>query len=138
MIAILERIPSGMLTAVVTAAILWLTLAPHPLPETDMPLIPGLDKIVHASMFGGLYFVVGLDIAINRLAHKKAVFPLISGKTALMLALGIVAFGGLIELLQDAMALGRGGDLLDFIADAAGVGLSVWLTPNILRRMCVG
>lgn len=44
----------------------------------------------------------------------------------------VVLFGGAIELLQGAMAMGRGEDWADFMADAAGavigwiICLSAW------------
>lgn len=132
----LAVIPAGLPTVIVTAAILWLTLAPHPLPDNDMPMIPGLDKVVHACMFGGLYFIAALDLAIGRTRRKKAVFPLLKRTTALCLALSVAAFGGIIELAQGAMGLGRGCDPADFVADAAGVALAVWLTPRVVRLLC--
>lgn len=132
----LAAVPAGVLTGVTVAAILWLTLAPHPLPADDIPMIPGLDKVVHACMFGGLYFMVCVDVAIARTVRKKAVFPLLRWKTAVMLAVAVTAFGGVIELAQGAMGIGRGCDAADFAADAAGVALAVWLTPRVVRWLC--
>lgn len=132
----LATVPAGVLTCLTVSAILWLTLAPHPLPDDDMPMIPGLDKLVHACMFGGLYFVMGLDVAIWRTAHKKTVFPLLKRKTALILALAAAALGGGIEIAQGVMGLGRGCDIMDFVADVAGIALAVWLTPSVVRRLC--
>ena len=48
-------------------------------------------------------------------------------------ALFCVAFGGAVELIQGAMAMGRGCDLWDFVADTVGVALSVALTPPVLK-----
>jgi VanZ family protein len=47
------------------------------------------------------------------------------------LALALVAFGGLIELAQGAMHLGRDAEVVDLVADAVGVaaGLALALTP---------
>ena len=39
---------------VTLAAVLWLTLAPQPLPDLDVPPFDGLDKVMHAVMMGGL------------------------------------------------------------------------------------
>lgn len=44
-----------------------------------------------------------------------------------------VAFGGGIELVQGAMDMGRGCDVWDFVADTAGVALSLAVTPVIVR-----
>lgn len=107
----LLRLPRWLMTAACTGAILYLTLAPHPLPNNDIRFWEHTDKIVHAIMFGGLYFCVWLDIWRN----KKA--PL---KLRLLLAGGIAVFGGVIELLQRAMHQGRGAEWADLAADAAG------------------
>jgi len=140
------RIPAGVLTAVVMAAILWLTLAPHPLPENDLPLFPGADKLVHACMFGGLYFIMALDAVTWRVAHARkrrahsggpetetGISTVLPVKMSVLFALAAILTGGAIELAQGAMGLGRGCDLFDFLADAAGVLLAVWLTPPVLR-----
>ncbi len=55
------------MTAVVVLAILWLTLAPKPLPDSDVHWFEGADKVVHGCMFGGLFFVMGLDWVISGL-----------------------------------------------------------------------
>jgi VanZ family protein len=49
----------------------------------------------------------------------------------LWLALALVVFGGLIELAQGMMRMGRHADLLDLVADSVGVvvGLLLALTP---------
>ncbi len=132
---VLTRIPAGVFTMAVTAAILWLTLAPHPLPDNDMPVIPGLDKVVLACMFGGFYFVLALDSVLWRAGRKKAIRSLVTGRMAVAFALASVVFGGAIELAQGAMGMGRGCDVWDFVADAAGVAVAVWLTPDVLKRL---
>ena len=48
---ILRRYWPSMVTL---AAVLWLTLAPQPLPDLDVPPFDGLDKVMHAVMMGGL------------------------------------------------------------------------------------
>ena len=49
-------------TALVLLLILYLTLVPRPLPNTNIE-IPGLDKLAHAIMFGVLAFVTSIDMA---------------------------------------------------------------------------
>ncbi|MDE6514321.1 MAG: VanZ family protein [Muribaculaceae bacterium] len=107
----LLRLPRWLLTALCVAAILYLTLAPHPLPDNDISFWEHTDKIVHAIMFGGLYFCAWFDIWRN----KKAPLNL-----RLLLATGVTLFGGVIELLQRAMQQGRGAEWADLAADAAG------------------
>lgn len=56
-------------SAIVLTAILWLTLSPDPLPDNDLPLFEGMDKIVHACMFGGLYFALRFDLTLWTRRH---------------------------------------------------------------------
>lgn len=113
----LLRVPRWLLSAVCLAAVLYLTLVPKPLPDTDISLWEHTDKIVHALMFGGLCFCFGFDIWRGR----RAPLPY-----RLLLAAGAGLFGGVIELLQDAMNMGRGGDWADFAADCAGSLLAIF------------
>ncbi|HUG72834.1 MAG TPA: VanZ family protein [Steroidobacteraceae bacterium] len=74
------------------------------------------DKVEHALAFAMLAFWFG-SILVRR--------------DLLWLALALVAFGGLIEVAQGLMGLGRHADLLDLVADTVGVvvGLLLALTP---------
>lgn len=128
---VLNRIPPGVLTGLTICAILWLTLAPDPLPDNDIPMFEGMDKVVHACMFGGLYFMMALDRVIVR--SRKSIDPPHAVGVMWWGALFCVAFGGAVELIQGAMAMGRGCDLWDFVADTVGVALSVALTPPVLK-----
>ena len=53
----------------------------------------------------------------------------------LWLALGLVAFGGLIELLQGWMSLGREADIKDLVADALGIATGLLLAVSPLGRL---
>lgn len=128
----LRLLPSGLLTAAVLGLLFWLTLAPHPLPEEDIPAFPGADKVAHAVMFGGVYFVMMFDWTgwKRRRGDKTAT----AGTGVALAAAGMcVALGGGIELLQEGMGLGRGCEWWDFVADIAGVALSVWVSPPVIR-----
>ena len=64
----------------------------------------------------------------DKLAHFLAFFVLAGWFGALverrlywLVIVALLALGGLIEVAQDLMALGRTADPLDFVADAAGV-----------------
>lgn len=133
-----NKIPAWLFSAFVVVAILWLTLAREPLPETSLPRIPGFDKIGHACMFGGLYFDMAFDWRLHhlRLGNRKSRRG--HALRAVVLAGLCVAFGGAVELLQGWMGQGRSADWLDFAADAAGVLLSVAVTPWVLRRIGLG
>lgn len=117
---LLSRIPKFLPTALVIVAILYLTLFPHPVGSDSVQLFEGADKVIHAIMFGALCGTVIFDFwRIHR--------PL-SLSYAILVAAVVSSFGALIEMLQDAMDLGRSGDIYDLIADAAGAFLAVALT----------
>ena len=103
------RLPRWLLTAVCSGLILYLTLVPKPLPDNDISFWEHTDKLVHAIMFGALYVCLALDLW--------------RGQPALI----SIAAGGIIELLQGAMHLGRGADPLDFLADSVGVIVAMLL-----------
>lgn len=131
-------LPAWLFSVLVVAAILWLTLAREPLPETSLPMIPGFDKIGHACMFGGLYFSLSFDSRLSLLRRGKKSSRRGSARRALLLAGVCIVFGGLVELLQEWTGQGRSADWLDFAADAAGVLLSAAVTPSLLRRLGPG
>lgn len=109
-----DKVPSGLLSGITVALILWLTLAPHPTGDLDLPLFPGADKVVHIIMFGFLTFIVLLEMMKHK-GWKPLPLPLI-GLVALLCAL----FGMGIEFAQRAMGLGRGFEIMDILADTAG------------------
>lgn len=119
------------LTLITLAAILWLTLAPDPLPdEMDIPLFPGADKVVHGLMMAGLTWAACLDLMRKnrRLPHWRR----LRFVTVMVIVVLVCLFGGGIELVQKAMDMGRGADWLDFAADASGAvgaGLIVVALP---------
>lgn len=117
-------------TALVLLFVFYLTLVPRPLPNTNIE-IPGLDKLVHAIMFGVLVFVTCIDMARRNRndIRRLSIFTIINISV-------IVAFVGLlIEILQQLMQLGRGGDLLDFIADIIGIIIASIITVNFLKSL---
>lgn len=117
-------------TALVVLAILYLTLVPRPLPDAGVE-IPGLDKVVHAVMFGGLAFVACIDAAQRR---RGSFGRLARGKGWFIALLSAVS-GGLVEIAQMAMGAGRSGDLLDFIADCAGAVAGMLLAARVLASL---
>lgn len=123
--ALLLRLPRWTLTALCTAAIVYLTLVPKPLPDNDIQFWEHTDKIVHAIMFGGLYFCVALDLWRGKRPPTRRIWAP---------ALSVAAFGALIEILQQSMGMGRGGSLGDFAADVTGVALTVLTLSCIQNR----
>lgn len=90
--------------------------------------MPGLDKLVHAMMFGALAFVSVIDVA-NIRRHQ---FKILNRNQLLAIATGVSIFGGLIELLQLTMNAGRSGDVVDFVADIVGAIVGTWLAFKLL------
>lgn len=116
-------------TVLTVIAIFYLTLVPRPLPD-DMSIdIPGIDKVVHACMFGGLTFVVCFDYA-----YRRKRFAPLSGRTIAAIATFSALFGGAIEIVQQQMDMGRGGDIYDFLADATGCVTAALIAKHLLNR----
>jgi len=92
------------------AVVLWGCLAP----AKDIPRIAGLvnDKLEHSGAFFAMTLCFG---AIAR----RTWYPLA--------AVALCGLGGLIEILQYLMALGRDADWFDFLADSVGVTAAVIL-----------
>lgn len=105
------------LFALALLVIAWLSLSPI----EELPVSVSLwDKAQHAIAYFGLALI------------GAWAFPDRSGR----LAVGLVAFGVGVEILQAAMALGRQGDAIDAVANTLGVavGLAVaWSARALLR-----
>lgn len=111
---IMERLPRWIFTIVCLAACLYLTLFPDPLPDNDIPLFPGADKVVHGVMFFGLSLCGIFDTL--RLRRWRPV-PLVAIALSCILSMGV---GVGIEYMQRWMALGRGFEFADMVADGVG------------------
>ncbi len=80
-------------------------------PSSGLPNIGNNDKVLHVLIF--IPFATGW---------------LLSGKTLWWTLAAGLAYGGLIEVVQEAIpAINRAGDWLDFAADALGVGVGLAL-----------
>src|SRR5690606_27055636 len=88
------------------------------MPSSGVPRWPWiaqlhLDKFVHAFLFGMQCVLLGLAFARST-SQRYAARPFF---LAFLLAL---AYGAMIEVLQEGMGTGRRGDLGDLLADGAG------------------
>lgn len=122
---ILRWLPS----AIVIAVILYATLFPDPAGADMFPLIPHIDKLIHAIMFGGLAGALAFDY--ERTGSRQRPEP----RVMLICCGASLAFGGGIELLQGAMGLGRGADWWDFAADAVGVAVAYFTAPPAIKAV---
>lgn len=110
---ILDRIPRFLTSAVVTAGVLYLTLAPRPFGSVRIPLFEGADKVVHFMMFFAMAFAYHFDF-------RRGKTPVDEARLMGWIFVSLSAFGGLIELAQWKMRMGRSGDWYDLLADIAG------------------
>lgn len=129
----LLRLPAGLLSALTLSAILYLTLVPRPLPPMEVQLWEHTDKVVHALMMAGMVWAASLDM----MRRSRTRLERMRLAQLIAVAVATVALGGGIEILQDAMGMGRGGDWADFAADTAGAiaaatvtGLIPWPSPR--------
>ncbi len=110
---ILDRIPRFLTSAVVTAGVLYLTLAPRPFGSVRIPLFEGADKVVHFMMFFAMAFAYHFDF-------RRGKKPVDEARLMGWIFVSLSAFGGLIELAQWKMRMGRSGDWYDLLVDIAG------------------
>lgn len=110
---ILDRIPRFLTSAAVTAGVLYLTLAPRPFGSVRIPLFEGADKVVHFMMFFAMAFAYHFDF-------RRGKKPVDEARLMGWIFVSLSAFGGLIELAQWKMRMGRSGDWYDLLADIAG------------------
>ena len=118
---IFSRLPYWLFSIITTLLILWLTLMPDSLGDDAPTLFPGADKVVHAIMFGFLSVMLLLDY------QRKHGWRETGSGVMLIAAFISSALGILIEFIQRWMAMGRGFDPGDMVADVAGVVICVFL-----------
>ncbi|MDE6176928.1 MAG: hypothetical protein K2F71_05235 [Paramuribaculum sp.] len=129
---VLRHIPRWVAPGLTLAAVLWLTLAPRPLPDSDVRLFEHADKVVHALMFGFLSWIFTADMSVGR-RGEPAAFASSGWIRVALPAVGAALLGGVIELLQPGLS-GRSCDAADFAADVAGVLLALPFSVSISRR----
>lgn len=125
----LQRIPPWTFTIIVGALILWLTLGKPPQPDEGIQLWEHTDKIVHACMFGSLFFAIAFDWFRRRPQLKPRAGSPIMWKDCIWSSLA----GGGIEIIQPYFD--RSADFMDFLADVGGVLLAWLVTPWLLSYL---
>ncbi|MDE5662892.1 MAG: VanZ family protein [Muribaculaceae bacterium] len=131
---VMGKLPAWIFTILCLAACLYLTLMPDPLPENDIPLFPGADKVAHGLMFFGLSLCGIFDTLRYR---RWRPVPLSAIALVCLLSMGV---GVGIEFLQRLMAMGRGFEVADMVADGFGAILAgaLWILicgfAPIMRR----
>ena len=93
-------------------------------PAADMPRTPvwellSFDTAAHAGVFAVLAGLGWLS------AQRQRRWPWLARHAAAVVLAGSILFGGLIEVLQQTMHLGRHGEWTDLLSDALGAALAV-------------
>lgn len=126
MTEMLLKIPRWLATVAVLVAVLVLTLAPISLSGSAVSRIPYGDKIVHFIMFGGLAGVVLFDLTRP---WRSVTWPMMG-----VAAVAATVVGGLIEIIQGTELIGRGREIWDLVADAAGAATGVLVFRALADR----
>lgn len=103
-----------------------LLIPPSAFPRMSWHAFLGFDKLVHLGLF---YMLVSLWLLyyeqLNRISRKlKSLVFILS-----------VAYGGSLEYVQGAMAIGRNMDIADALANTIGALLGVILLPFTKRSV---
>ncbi len=125
----LMNLPPYFYSILVVIIVLYLTLYPDPIPNTDIMLFPHIDKVIHAIMMMGVVMALSFDY-IRKGQHIK-MSPLI----LCSFSFATVLFGVIIEFLQDYMNIGRSKDLFDFIANVIGTIVGTVIAKFWLRKI---
>jgi VanZ family protein len=108
------------------------TLSGQKVDELPFSHVPHFDKLVHFTMYFIFTFLLLLDLS-------KYLGKTISWKQIIIFsALGAIAYGGIMELLQEIPKLRRSTDIKDFIANSTGAISAVFLykyTSAIYNRV---
>lgn len=116
-------------TLIVLTVILYGTLSSDPIGADSLPLFPHADKLIHAIMMGGLFSAIIFDIQRADRSRRVTIH------TMLIVAIVIMIFGGLVEVLQMTMNSGRSAELLDLLADWLGVWIAYFTAPPAIRKV---
>ena len=108
-------------TIIVLVVITYLSLAKNPVHSQEFYIFEGADKLVHGCMYLGLVWIGCFDIyRVSKFTAPKLI----------LLVCGAIVWGGLMELLQGAMSMGRSADWYDFLANGCGAILGLILGVN--------
>ena len=115
------------------AVILYATLAPDPALAQDMPAIPHIDKLIHAIMLGGLFGAIVFDT--RRLRKAEGHIAPLSLRFLLWLAVAVMAFSVLDEIMQKELTTNRSAEFLDLFADWVGIWIAFFAAPPAVRAV---
>ncbi|GHV52786.1 membrane protein [Bacteroidia bacterium] len=102
-------------------------------PSLDIPLFPGVDKVVHFCMYAGVTAVLWFEFFLNY--RRKPSLPIRHALTGAVFC--PILFGGLVELGQNFLTDYRGGEWFDFFCNTGGVAAGSLFAWFILRRWII-
>jgi len=131
----------------ILATIVVITLTLIPLNGSG-PRIPYLDKVIHFFMFGGWSFLFGWMFTITYHNYRRKdqfkTSPILSTDYTTpiyLIALSGFVFGGLIEILQGILPIGRTPDVADTLANGLGALVAAfflkWISTKSFYRKSV-
>lgn len=120
----LRKYPFSLL---IIAAVIYLSFF-RPPDLNELPLFPGVDKVVHFCMYGGMSGMLWLEFLRNHRNREGIAWHVWVGAVVCPILLS-----GLIEILQSAYTTYRSGDWLDFLANAGGVFAATLVARFVLR-----
>ncbi|MEG1544813.1 MAG: VanZ family protein [Tannerellaceae bacterium] len=97
-------------------------------PDLEIGRFPGIDKLAHICMYGGLSGALWLEFLRNHHKYDEMLWHAWIGAV-----LCPIAMSGVIELLQEYCTTYRGGDWFDFLANTCGVALATLLSYYLIR-----
>ena len=116
-------------TAITLAVIVYATISEDPTLDLDLPLIPHLDKLIHAIMFGGLAGSAFFDLQRSNRSRRR-------GAAAMgLICLCVAVLGALDEVAQATLTAERAGDFYDWLADCTGIAVAFVAAPPAVRAV---
>lgn len=126
---IMESIRKYWPTALVVLVILYATWLPHPLPDSEIPPIPHIDKLIHAIMMGGLAAAIMFDW------YRGTRTRILSTRAIILFTAIAMGFSVIDEVVQGLLPIGRPSDPLDLIADWVGCIIAAFAAPPAIRSV---
>lgn len=106
-------------------------------PQMAIEQIPGIDKVIHFCMYGGLSGILWIEFLNNHPYKRKSWHVWIGA------VICPIAMSGIIELIQQYCTTYRGGEWSDFMANSLGVITATmiayflicpWMTKRYIKK----
>lgn len=119
------------LSLVVILTVIYLSFFKPPSDDLEVYKIPHIDKVVHICMYFGMSGMLWLEFLR---AHRNDKTPLWHAWVGALVC--PILFSGVVELLQEYCTTYRGGDWLDFAANATGAVLASLVGYKVKSNRC--